>query len=138
MPVFKLTSAVRGAMANAVITAIDAGSGPALLKFYTDTMPAGPDTAITSQTLLGTLTCSDPSATQSNGVITFASITQDTSADATGTASWARLTTSDGTAICDFDVTVTAGTGAIKLNTVSIVAGGPISMTSLTITMGGA
>lgn len=138
MPIFKLSNAVRGSMATSLITAIDAGSGPALLKFYTSGMPAGPDTAITSQTLLGTLTCSDPSATQTNGVITFASITQDSSADATGTAVWARLTASDGTAICDFDVTDTNGTGSIKLNTTSIVAGGPITMSSLTITMGGA
>lgn len=138
MAVFKLSAAVRGAMANAVISAIDAGSGPAVLKFYTGTMPAGPDTAVSTQTLLGTLTCSDPSATQTGGVITFAAITQDSAADATGTATWARLETSAGTAVCDFDVTDTGGNGSIKLNVVTIVSGGPITMTSLTITMGGA
>lgn len=138
MPVFKLSTSTRSAMANAVVAAIDAGSGPALLRFYTGTMPAGPDTAVSTQTLLGTLTCSDPCATQSNGVITFASITQDSSADATGTCTWARLVTSDGTAVADFDVTDTGGTGSIKLNVVTIVTGGPITMTSLTITMGGA
>jgi hypothetical protein len=138
MPVFKLSAATRGAMANAVIAAVDAGSGPALLRFYTGTMPAGPDTAITSQTLLGTLTCSDPSGAQASGVITFSAITQDSSADASGTCTWARLVTSDGTGVADFDVTDTAGSGAIKLNTVSVVSGGPIMMTSLTITMGGA
>lgn len=137
MPVTKLSAATRSAMANALLAAIDAGSGPALLRFYTGTMPASPETAVTSQTLLGTLTCSDPSATQSGGTLSFAIIADDASSDATGTATWARLETSDGTAIADFDVTNTAGTGAIKLNSVSVVAGGSIGMTLLSIAMGG-
>lgn len=137
MPVIKINTAARGAMAAALIAQIDDGNGPATLRFYTGTQPAGPGTAISDQTLLGTLTCSDPCGTQANGVITFAAITQDNAADATGTATWARLLDHNGTAVCDFDVSNQAGSGAIKLNTTSIVLGGPIAMTSLTITMGG-
>lgn len=132
----KGSNAARGAMATALIGAIDTGSGNALLKFYTGTQPAGPDTAISSQTLLGTLTCSDPVGSQSNGVITFSAITDDSAADATGTCTWARLVNPAGDAVMDFDVTATGGGGAITLNTVSIVSGGPIQISSMTITIG--
>lgn len=138
MATIKLSAGARGAMATGLIGQIDNGSGPATLKFYTGTQPAGPGTAVTDQTLLGTLACSDPSATQTNGVITFEAITQDNAADASGTATWARLADSTGAGVADFDVTATAGDGAIKLNTTTIVQGGPIAMTSLTITMPGA
>jgi len=129
------SSAVKTAIAAAIIGAADAGSGPAVLRFYTGSMPATPETAVTSQTLLGELTCSDPCATESGGVITFSAITQDSSANATGTAAWARLLTSAGTAVWDFDVTATGGGGAIEMNTTSVVSGGPIAVSSLTITL---
>lgn len=138
MAVTKLSTAARQAMAEALIAQIDADAGAATLKFYTGTQPAGPGTAITSQTLLGTLTCSDPAATATSGVITFGAITQDSSADADGTATWARMADNSGDAVADFDVTNTAGDGAIKLNTTTIVAGGPILLSSFTITMPGA
>lgn len=138
MPVMKLKVALRNAIAQLIVDAMNAGAGPGVLKFYTATQPAGPAIAITDQVLLGTLTCSDPAATVTGGVITFDSVTQDSAADATGTATWVRAEDSDGNAVADFDVTNEAGTGAIKINTVSIFAGGPIQMTSFTITMGGA
>lgn len=138
MPIIKISTAVRNAMAQQIIDALDAGAGPALLLFYTGEQPAGPDTFVTSQTLLGTLTCSDPVGNKAAGVITFSAITQDSAADATGAAAWARLQDSDGVAVADFDVTNEAGTGAIKLNTVNIVAGGPIQMSALVISLGGA
>lgn len=128
-----VATAVRTTLATAIKDAIDAGSGAGTIKIYTGTKPAGPDTAITSQTLLGTLTCSDPCGTVTNGVLTFSAITQDSSADATGTATWARIASSTPTDIVDVSVG-TSGTDLI-MNTVSIVSGGPISITSLTITM---
>lgn len=123
-------------LADVLIAALDAGSGAAYARFYTGTMPATPATAITTQTLLGTMTCSDPCATRAGGVITFDAITQDSAADASGTATWARLFDSAGNAKIDLDVTDDAGTGAIKLNTTTIVAGGPIQLNSLVITIG--
>lgn len=123
----------RTALADVIKNAIDGGAGAGTIKVYTGTKPAGPDTAITSQTLLGTLTCSDPCGSTSSGVLTFSAITQDSSADATGTAAWARIADSSGTAIVDVSVG-TSGTDLI-MNTVSVVSGGPIAVTSLTITM---
>lgn len=107
------------------------------IKIYTGSMPATPETAVSSQTLLGTLTLnatafgSASSATPS--VATAGSITQDSSADATGTAAWARIATSGGTAVMDVDVGTSATT--IVLNTTSIVSGGPISISSFTLSL---
>ncbi|MDP3519817.1 MAG: hypothetical protein Q8S02_04275 [Hydrogenophaga sp.] len=134
----KLSTAVRQAMAVALIAELDADVDPAYVEFYTGTKPAGPGTAITSQVKLGTLPCSATSATATAGVVTFAAITQDNAADDDGTATWARFYDGAGVAHSDYDVTNEAGDGAIKLNTTNIVAGGPIAMTSLTITMPGA
>lgn len=135
--IIKLITAVRNAMAQAILDALDAGSGAAVLKVYTGTQPADPSVAITDQVLLGTLTFSDPSGTITGGVLTFGGITQDSAADASGTAAWVRLQTSAGAAVMDGDVTNTGGTGFLKLNTVTIAAGGPIQITSGSLTMPG-
>lgn len=137
MAVMKLVVGLRSAIAQLIVDAIDAGTDAGIIEFYDGAQPAGPATAVTTQVLLGTLTCSDPAADVAAGVITFAAVTQDSAADASGTASWARVKDSSGAAVADFDVTNEAGTGAIKVNTVTIYAGGPIQMTSFTITIGG-
>lgn len=133
---FKMTVAAATAVATALLAEIDDGPDPAEILFYTGVAPATVETAISTQTLLGTLECSDPVGSVSGRVLTFDVITQDSSADASGTAAWARILDGNGTAIIDVDVTNGAGTGAIKLNTVTIVAGGPIQLTSFTITVG--
>jgi hypothetical protein len=136
--IYKFLTALRTAIGQEIIDQLSAGAGAPTIQIYTAPQPAGPATAISTQTLLGTLTCSDPVGTVTSGVITFGAITQDSSADNTGTAAWARLKDGDGNAIMDIDVTVTAGSGALKLNTVDIIAGGPIAITSFAITVGGA
>ena len=133
---FKLRATSAAALATQIISDMDAGAGNATIAFYTGTPPASPATAHGS-TLLGTLGCAATSATQTGGFITFAAITQDSAADASGTAAWARIYDGDGNGVIDMDVTDTLGDGAIKLNTVTIVAGGPILITALTISIGG-
>jgi hypothetical protein len=54
---------------------------------------------------------------------------------ASGTASWFRMTDNSGDVVMDGDVTVTAGSGTMKLSSLSIVSGSPVDITSLTITM---
>lgn len=137
MATIKLTTALRDAMGDLILAALNAGSGAGVIKFYTGTQPAGPGTAVTSQTLLGTLTFSDPAGATSGGVITFDTITQDAAADASGTATWVRLTDSTGAAVIDGDVTTNAGTGFVKMNTTSVIEGGPIQIASATLTMPG-
>ena len=138
MPIYNFPTSLRTALGQKIIDACDAGSGSCKFKFYDGAFPANGDTAITSQTLLGTLIATDPAAAVSGGAVTFDSITQDDAADATGTASFCAVTDSDDVLVCYLDVTNEAGTGAVKINTVSIYAGGPIQMVSFTITMGGA
>lgn len=134
----KLIPAIRSAMALAFIAAADAAVGPCTIEFYTGAYPALVSTAVGAQVKLGTLTCSDPMATDAAGVITFGTITQDSAADASGTAAWARIRDGAGVAFMDVDVSsVAAATGVIQLNTTTVVAGGPIAMTGFTITMGG-
>jgi hypothetical protein len=136
MAIIRFKGTVRNAMAQVILDALDAGSGAGVLEFYTGSMPATPDVAVTTQTKLGTLTLSDPSGTISNGVLTFLTITQDNAADATGDATWVRLFDSNGVVVTDMDVTDEAGTGAVKINTIHIVIGGPILMPTLAITVG--
>lgn len=130
----RLADATRNATLDAIAARIDAGSGAGTLKVYTGTIPTNANTAIGSQVLLGTLTFSDPCApAASGGVLTFDAITQDSSADATGTIGWARIADSDGTTILD----VSAGTGSgvvLQFNTLAVTAGGPIACSAFTIT----
>jgi len=128
-----LSTTARNARLTALITAIDAGSGPGVLSIYSGTRPA---TGGTATTLLAELTLSDPCGTVSGGVLTFNAITQDSSANASGTASWARIADSDAAFVLDLGVG-TAGSGMeIILNTTTIVAGGPVGMTSASLTEG--
>lgn len=129
---FALNTTVRNNRLQQIINAIDAGSAGGTIKIYTGTRPATGG-ALSGNTLLGTLTFGDPcAAAPSGGVLTFNSITQDSAADATGTASWARIADSDGNFVMDCNVG-TSGSD-INLTSVSITVGGPITITSATIT----
>jgi len=121
------SAAVRNAMLDAITAQIGA-SGK--LAIYNGTRPS---TGGTATTKLAELTCNATFApAASGGVLTLNAITQDPTADFTGTATWGRLTTSGGTFIADFNVG-TSGSD-LNLNTTSIVATGPVSVTSFTIT----
>lgn len=136
--ILRLIPALRAAIADLWISSFDAGTGPAIIEFYTGAIPTNLGDALTTQVKLGTLTCSDPSATQAAGVITFDTITQDSGADADGVAAWAYIKDSTGAVVMAVDVTDTAGNGLIKINTTTVKAGGPIAITSMTFTVGGA
>lgn len=128
----RLTNAAASAAADAVVDLIDAG-GAGTIKIYTATIPTDANTALGAQTLLATLTFSATAfGSASNGVATANSITSDSSADATGTAAWARIASGAGTTIMD----VTVGTSGedINFNTVSFVSGAVIAISSLTYT----
>lgn len=126
----RITNAVATSMVNVIGDLLDSGT----IKIYTGTIPTDADTALGAQTLLATLTfnaAAFPSGT--NGVITAAAITADSSADATGTATWARIATSGATTVMD----VTVGTSGedINFNSVAFQSGAEVSITSMTITM---
>jgi hypothetical protein len=135
MAIIRFVTAVKNSALDTIKTAIDAGSGAGTIKIYTGTQPTSPADAITTQTLLGTLTFSDPCGTSASGTLTMSAITQDSSADATGTATWARIADSTGATVCDVDVTATGGGGTLQFNTTSFVIGGPILISAFTITV---
>lgn len=133
----RISNASAIAACNAVVDLLDAGAGAATIQIRTGAQPADPDTAA-SGTLLATLTCSDPAfgnaADAAPGAIATANaITDDTSADATGTAGYFRALDSDSNAIIDGEVG-TSGAD-MNLNTVSITSGATVSVTSWTVTM---
>lgn len=106
----------------------------ALLRIYSGTQPANADTALSGNTLLAELVCGSPFAgSAASGVLTVTNPTNDTSADATGTASFFRLVKSDGTTVV-MDGSVSTSGADLNLNTVSITSGGTVSVTSWTIT----
>ena len=128
---FAYLASVRNAQLDAITTAVGTSG---LIRIYSGTRPA---TGGTPTTLLAQLTCSSAFApAASGGVLTVNAIGNDVSADATGTASWFRVTTSAGAFVIDGDVGVSGSD--LNLNTVSIVALGPVSITSFTITRGNA
>lgn len=123
------STTVRNAMLDAITTAVGASG---LLNIYDGSRPA---TGGTATTLLAQLTCNATFAPgASSGVLTLNAITQDSSANASGTATWFRITTSGGTFVLDGNV----GTSGSDLNltTTSIVALQPVSVTSFAITEG--
>ena len=131
-----MTAASRNSLLNSLALLLDptVGGGKATVNIYSGTKPANGDAAIGAAVLLGTLTFSDPVApAASGGVLTMSAITQDASADATGTASWARVFDASGTGAWDGTVTATGGGGFIELNTVAIAAGGPIQITAMNV-----
>lgn len=126
--------ATRNAMLNQITAAIDAGVGAALIRIYDGTRPA---TGGAATVLLAELICTDPAAPgAASGVLTFSAITQDASANATGTATWFRIVDSAFAIVFDGSVGVTGAD--LNLTTTSIVATQPVSISSATITAGNA
>ena len=108
----------------------------AILRIYGGSRPA---TSGAETTVLAQLTCNATFApAAAGGVLTLNPITSDTSANDTGTATWFRIIASDGTTIVlDGSVsTIAAGTGDMQLDSVSIVLGGTVAISSGSFTEG--
>jgi hypothetical protein len=131
-----MTTAYAEVLRHSRLDAITTRAGnAALLRIYDGSRPA---TGGAATTLLAELTCGSPcAAAASGGVLTANAISDDSSADATGTATWFRLVASDGTThVMDGDV---AASGSdLNLDSVSIVAGGVVAITSFQVTAGNA
>jgi hypothetical protein len=124
-------TSLRNSRADTIASAI---GNAGLIRIYDSTRPS---TGGTATTLLAECTGGSPfAASASGGVLTANSITQDSSANATGTATWFRVATSGGTAIIDGNVG-TSGSD-MNLTTTSIVATQPVSITSFVLTEGNA
>lgn len=120
-------------MATEWLTRLDTGAAAATIEIYSGTKPAGPDTAITSQVKLAVLTCNSTTGVVATGSLTFNPVTQDSAADASGAAAWARIKDGNGLPVFDVDASTTAGTAFLKLNTTNIVMDGPVLISSFII-----
>jgi hypothetical protein len=120
----------RNAALDAVLDVLNGGK----LRIYDGTQPTDADTAIGAQVLLADLALNATfGAAASSGTKTANSITADSSADATGTASWFSLLTSANVRVIDGSVG-TSGAN-LNLNSVAISSGATVSVTALTVTM---
>lgn len=129
-----ISAAIRNALADAAVDALDAGSGAGTIQIRSGTRPAGPGTAATG-TLLATVTLADPAyGAASTGVATLTDPAAVT-AVADGTASWFRALDSNSVAVFDGRVTATGGGGDLTLATVTISTGLFVDITSGSITM---
>jgi mRNA-degrading endonuclease toxin of MazEF toxin-antitoxin module len=118
---------------DALDAAFPAALNSGFLRIYDGSQPTDANTALGAQVLLAELTLNATAfAAASAGAKVANAITSDTSANATGTATWGTLVTSGGTRYMDFEVG-TSGAN-LNLNTVSIVSGATVSVTALTIT----
>lgn len=135
---FYVTNTVAKSMLDALTTAADAGSA-AVINIYSGSVPADADASIGAATLLAQLTMSATSfgaAADANpgARITANTITADSSADNTGTASFFRILTQNaGTVIAQG--TVGTSSADLVLNTTSITSGSTVSISSATITL---
>ncbi|MFN3473579.1 MAG: hypothetical protein ACK4ZW_05985 [Blastomonas sp.] len=132
----QFSTTARNAALDAIETAIGTG---AVLKIRSGTVPATVATA-DAGTVLATLTLpSDWLAAASSGSKAKSGTWEDTAADATGTAAHFRIYASDGTtAHIQGTVTATGGGGDLQLDNVSIASGQAVSVSSFTLTAGGA
>ncbi|MFY7895638.1 MAG: hypothetical protein ACOVP8_05350 [Phycisphaerales bacterium] len=123
------------ALRNSRLTAISTEVGTSgKLIIYAGTAPSIA-TSDSGYTRLAELTCSATfHSTITNGVLTVASITADTQANNSGTATFFRVTTSGGTAVLQGTVTATGGGGDLTLNSTSISANASVAVDSFTIT----
>jgi len=124
----KYSNGTRNAQQNGLITY--AGSG-ALINIYAGSQPANANTAISGQTLLVTLTVTGAFGTDSNGTITLSSVANGT-AVATNTATFFRITKSDGTTVV-MDGSVATSDADLVLNNTSIATGQVVSISAGTI-----
>jgi hypothetical protein len=123
-------TSIRNAMLDTITTRAGAS---ALLRIYDGTRPA---TGGTATTLLAELTCNATFApAAASGVLTLNAITQDSSANASGTATWFRIVKSDGTTFV-LDGNVGTSGSDLNLTTTTIVITQPVSVTSFVITEG--
>lgn len=126
----QIANATVNAQADAMATLLNNG----YLRIYDGTQPATADTAVGAQVLLAELRFNATAApAASGGLLTFNAFTADSSANASGTASWFRALKSDGTTVVfDGNVGITGSTSCMEMATTTIAAGVQVSVTSFT------
>lgn len=127
----RFAAARRTSRAELHATWLDGGT----LAVYTAPVPAGADTAITTQTKLVEFDLPDPAGAVSDGVFIGAAIPAALNL-ANGAAAWARARDALGAAVGDYDVGAVGSGAAIEMDNLSIVAGALSTITSFVVTEG--
>lgn len=133
---FKIGTTPRNAACDGIVDTIDGGTPPGRMEHRTGSQPTNVNDA-SSGTLLGTNLFGNPAfGAASSGTATANAISNDTSADASGTAGYFRWYTGAGgdTAALAQGNTSTSGADLNFDNNV-FVAGGVIAITSFTVTV---
>jgi hypothetical protein len=125
---WRKSTAAKAAALAAWTALFDAGSGPAKLRIYTGSAPAGPNSSATG-TLLLEFTLNDPATDLAGAFSTSPAVSA--TAGATGTAGWGRVLDSNNLAVADG----TVGT-EITMSSTSVVSSTVYQFTGGTITEG--
>lgn len=126
----KTCVASRNSALDSAFDVLDSGK----FRIYDSTQPTDADTALGAQVLLADLALgADSFAAAASGSKAANAITNDSSADATGTASWCTLATSGN--VRKFDGSAGTASANLILNTVSIVSAAVVSVTSWSFTL---
>jgi hypothetical protein len=126
----KLSRIAASAAADAICALLNSG----YLRIYSGVQPTDPETAITTQVLLAELRFGATAfGAASNGVAVANPITGDSSADATGTATWFRALKSDGTTAV-FDGSCGTSNADMLLSSTAINAGAEVRCGSMKYT----
>jgi hypothetical protein len=122
------SNGTRNAQQQGLITFAGSGS---IIRIYQGTQPANANTAISSQTLLVSLTIVGSFGTDANGTITIGAVTS-AQAVATGTAEFFRIVKTDGTTVV-MDGSVGTSDADMILNTTAIANTQTVTISSGTI-----
>ena len=118
---------------NAQLDNLTAQLNNGYIRIYDGTRPTDADTAVGAQVLLAELRFGATAfGAASAGTATANAITADTAANATGTATWARLLASDGTTAIA-DISVGASGQELNFSTASFVQDVQVSISSLSL-----
>lgn len=129
----RLSNVTVNSQADSLARRLDNG----FMRIYSGAQPGNADIEVTSQVLLAELRFANPSApAASSGVLTFTQLTFDAAADATGTASWFRCVSADGsTVVMDGSVGTAGSSSNLELATNQIVQNAQVNVTSFTHTV---
>ena len=123
----KISTAAENAAVDAITALLNGGS----LKIYDGTQPAGPGTAVSTQTLLVTLTLGATAFNAASGGSATNQATTPGTAVASSTPTWARWAGSGGTAVMD----CSAGPSGADLTVMAIATGNVVSLAAGAFTL---
>ncbi len=120
---------------NAALNAVTANMNSGTVIIYDGTPPATADTALSSNNVLATLSYGATAFAAASAGVATANAIASVTATRTGTASFFRSFKSDTTTVVEQGGVGTSGQ-ELNINSVSIISGAPVTVTSRTITAG--